>query len=240
MKTKSPSRQVRMTAEVTARMHELVPKFLAGFAARDLAVIMEAGKVRRFPARSLLAVEGDRADTLFLILEGLARTYTTTPNGEKVVLLWVPSGETAGGRSFLSQPVKYMVTTETVTECLALVWGRSEILPLRKRYPRLIENALLNAADYLERYLNLHVAAGYGNAAQRLARVLGNLAKGIGKKSFEGAVIHVSNQELADEANVTIFTVSRQLNEWQRKGLLQKSRMRIVVRSPEELVRNAG
>jgi CRP-like cAMP-binding protein len=229
-----------MIPEIAARVNELAPKFLDGFAPRDLAVILEAATLRRFPARSFLAIEGDRADRLFLMLEGLARTYTTTPNGEKVVLLWVPSGETAGGRAFLSKPMKYMVTTETVTDCVALVWKRTAILPLRKQYPRLIENALEDAADYVESYRDLHVAAGYDSAAQRIARVLGNLAKGIGQRSFEGTVIHIRNEELADEANVTIFTVSRQLNEWQRKGLLLKSRMRIVIRSPEELVRSVG
>jgi CRP-like cAMP-binding protein len=70
--------------------------------------------------------------------------------------------------------------------------------------------------------------------------VLGNLAKGIGQRSFEGTVLNISNEELANEANVTIFTVSRLLSEWHRKGLLVKSRGSVVIRSPEELVRRAS
>jgi CRP-like cAMP-binding protein len=49
-------------------------------------------------------------------------------------------------------------------------------------------------------------------------------------------VVHISNEDLANEANVTIFTVSRTLNEWQRKGLVLKRRGQVVLRSPEELV----
>jgi hypothetical protein len=39
---------------------------------------------------------------------------------------------------------------------------------------------------------------------------------------------------------VTIFTVSRLLSGWQRKGLLVKGRGRVVIRSPEALLRDAG
>jgi CRP-like cAMP-binding protein len=59
----------------------------------------------------------------------------------------------------------------------------------------------------------------------------------VGRRGFEGTVINISNEELANEANVTIFTVSRMLGEWQKKGLVVKRRGKVVVRSPEELNR---
>jgi CRP-like cAMP-binding protein len=239
MKTQSTAKQAT-THEIALRITELAPRFLEGLAPTEIAAILEPATLRRFPARCPITKEGERADTLFLLLEGLARTFTTTPDGKKIILLWVPSGYASGGRAFLSKPLKYLVTTETVTDCLALAWSRNAILPLSRLYPRLLENALLGASDYLEHYLDLHVAAGYNTAAQRIARALANLAEGVGQKTFEGTVINVTNEELADQANVTIFTVSRQLNDWQRKGLLTKSRMRIVVPSPEELVRSVG
>jgi CRP-like cAMP-binding protein len=47
----------------------------------------------------------------------------------------------------------------------------------------------------------------------------------------------VRNEELAHEANVTIFTVSRLMVEWEKKGLLTKGRGKVVLRLPEELIR---
>lgn len=44
----------------------------------------------------------------------------------------------------------------------------------------------------------------------------------------------VRNEESANEANVTPFTVSRLVSEWQRKGILTKSRGKVLVRSPEQ------
>jgi len=93
------------------------------------------------------------------------------------------------------------------------------------------------ASDYLAAYRDLHVAASYHTASQRVAQVVGQLAREVGRRGFEGTVINISNEELANEANVTIFTVSRLLGEWQRKGLVVKRRGQVVVRSLEELVR---
>lgn len=240
MKMGSGARRVMATPEIVARVSELAPTFLEGLAPSDLAIVLEAASLRRFQARSLIAIEGHPAEKLFLMIDGLARTFTTTRKGEKIVLIWIPTGSVSGGRTMLSKPTEYLVSTESVTNSVALVWGRSAILPLAKRYPTLLENALLIASDYLENFQDLHVATSFDSASQRVARVLGNLAKGIGQRSSEGMLLNINNEELANEANVTIFTVSRLLSEWQRKDLLVKSRGSVVVRSPEELFRNAS
>jgi CRP-like cAMP-binding protein len=239
MKTESNAARVMTASEIADRVGELKPMLLEGFAPSDVEMILGAGALRRVSARSLLAREGDCADKFFLMLYGLARTFTTTRKGQKVVLLWIRPGECSGGRALLSKPTPYLVTTETVMDSSVLVWTRGAILSLSKQYPRLLENVLMIASDYMEDYRNLYVGASYDNAGQRVARILDNLAKGMGWKGFEGIAINVSNEELANEANVTVFTVSRLLSDWQRKGLLSKKRGRVVLHSPEELMRNA-
>jgi CRP-like cAMP-binding protein len=239
MKTGSSVRRVMTTSEVAARVSELAPRFLEGLAPSDLAVVLGVATLGRFRARSLIADEGHCADKLFLMIEGRARTFTTTRKGEKVVLLWIPTGEISGGRALLSKPMTYLVSTETVTDSVVLVWNRSAILALTKQYPRLLENALMIASDYVEAYRDLHLEATHHTASQRVARVLNSLAKGMGERDVEGTALNIRNEELANEANVTIFTVSRLLNDWQRRGMLVKNRGRIVIRSPEALMRNA-
>jgi CRP-like cAMP-binding protein len=48
--------------------------------------------------------------------------------------------------------------------------------------------------------------------------------------------LQIKNEELAHEANVTIFTVSRLMGEWQRKGLLTKGRGSVIVTQPDKLI----
>ena len=237
MKKESGARRVMTASEIAARVSELAPELLQGLAPGDLATVLGAATLRRFPAHSIIASQGHGADELFLIIEGRARTFTTTSKGEKVLLFRIPAGDPSGGRALLARPAEYMLSTETVTDCSVLVWSRSSILYLTKQYPILLENALMIASEYMAAFRDMHVAASYHTASQRVARVLGRLAREVGRKGFDGTVINVSNEELANEANVTIFTVSRMLGEWQKKGLVVKRRGKVVVRSPEELDR---
>jgi len=226
-------------SEIAARVTELAPGFLHGLAPGDLANILQAGTLRRFPARSTIAHERHPANEMFLILHGRARTFSITPKGEKVLLMRIPPGDPSGGRALLAKPTEYLVSTEAITDCSALVWGRSSILSLTKQYPLLLENALLIASEYFAILRDMLVAASHHTASERIAQVLANHSREVGRKCFEGTVVPISNEDLANEANVTIFTVSRTLNEWQRKGLVLKKRGHVVMRSPQGLVGTA-
>ena len=60
--------------------------------------------------------------------------------------------------------------------------------------------------------------------------------KASGRRYPEGIELDVRNEELANEANVTPFTASRTLAEWQRQGILRKGRGKILLHSPERLL----
>jgi CRP-like cAMP-binding protein len=227
----------KKTFDVAAILAGLKSRFLAGLDPAEAHSIVAAATFRRFGANTVVIREGDRAEHFFLMLSWGARHFTMSPKGEKVVVRWLPPGEVTGGASFLSEPVSYVLSTEVQKSSSALVWDRATIRSLAVTYPRLMENALLVAHDYLLFYRILHVTLTCQSASQRVAQVLGYLAKEMGHKVAGGVEIHVRNEELASEANVTIFTVSRLMGEWQRKGLLTKGRGKVVVRSPEELIR---
>ncbi|MGA9240958.1 MAG: Crp/Fnr family transcriptional regulator [Silvibacterium sp.] len=223
-------------AEVVALLRKLKPRFLDGLTPSAVTSIVAAAGHRRFSARSVMAREGYPADQLFLMVNGRARSFCITPQGEKVSIFWFPPGEVCGAAAFLSKPVAYLVSTEAVNNSTALVWDRATIRSFSAQYPRLFENALLIAYDYFVVYRALHISATCQNARQRLAQVLGSLANGMGRRVEDGVALDVRNEELANEANITIFTASRLLNEWQRQGILTKSRGKIVLRSLEALM----
>jgi CRP-like cAMP-binding protein len=204
------------TSEVVSLLNELKPRLLEGLSSLQVASIVAAATRRQFLAHSVMAHEGYPASQLFLIIRGRARSFCMTPQGEKVPIFWFPPGEVCGGAAFLSKPVEYLVSTETVINSTALLWDRTTIRFLSTQYPRLVENALLVAYDFFVMYRALHISATYQTARQRLAQVLGNLAHGMGQRSSEGIELNIRNEELANEANITIFTASRFLSEWQR------------------------
>jgi CRP/FNR family transcriptional regulator, nitrogen oxide reductase regulator len=226
-----------MTAsEVAAALRDLQPRFLEGLAPPDVKRIVAAATQRRFLANSILTNQGDSADHLFLLLQGRARYFYLTKEGQKLLLRWLPPGEIFGGVALLSRPSIYLASTETVKNSCVLAWDRASIRRLAAQYPQLMENALAIVSDYLDSYLAVHVSMTCHTARQRLAQVLVNLASGIGHAVPAGVELHVNNEELANAANVTPFTASRLLSDWQRSGMVVKSRGKVLLRHPERLL----
>lgn len=171
-----------------------------------------------------------------MVLSGGARSFFLTQGGQKLPSHFYPPGEMFGGMALLSRPSDYMMSTEAVRESHTLVWDRTTIRSLAAQYPKLLDNALLIASSYLNAALATQVALSCHTARQRLAEVLVNLACGTGRKVTGGIELAVRNDELAAAANITPFTVSRVLSEWQRSGILAKSRGKVLLPSPERLL----
>lgn len=229
--------KAHMTAsEVTAALRDLKPRFVEGLTPSDLRQILAGATQRRFLAHAVIMDQGQPADHLFLLLQGRARYFFMTQEGQKILLRWLPAGEIFGGSALLTRPSNYLVSTEAVKSGCALVWSRSTIRELAAKYPRLIENTLSIVSDYLDGYLAVHVSMTCHTARQRLAHVLVNLASGIGHKVPAGVELSVSNEDLGNAANVTPFTASRLMSDWQRTGLLVKSRGKVLLRHPERLL----
>jgi CRP/FNR family transcriptional regulator, nitrogen oxide reductase regulator len=227
-----------MNTPVAAFLRDRKPRFFEGLDAPDIRTILAAGTQQRFLANSVIVNQGLPARHFYLLLTGRARRFFLTEDGQKIVLLRVPSGDIFGEASVLPRPEEYLVSTEAITNSSTLVWRRDTIRDLCERYPRLVENALLISFDYLAAYRAAHASLICNSAPQRLARVLANLASGIGQKVPGGVELDVRNEELANEANISLFTASRMLSAWQREGILVKRRGKVLLRFPGRLLRH--
>jgi len=216
------------------------PQFLDGLHPSSRKTILSAATPRRFAASSVVTNQGHPADRLFLLTKGRARHFFLTDDGKKLLLRWLGPGDCFGGRTILSAPSSYLVSTEMITDSLVLVWDRTTIRGLIDRFPRLLENALLGASDYLTWHLTAHIGLACFSARQRVAQVLVTLARTMGEKAPGGMALDVTNEELANAANVTTFTTSRLMSEWQRSGALVKRRGKLLLRSSERLFLRTG
>jgi CRP-like cAMP-binding protein len=215
-------------------------RFLEGLASADLKLILTAATQRRLSANSVVTNHGDSASHFFLLAKGRARFFYITEAGRRILLHWLAPGEIFGVMSLLPNPAPYLVSTEMVRDSLVLVWERATIQGLVARYPRIAVNALATASEYLALCVATHVALTCYNARERLAEILVNLTRGIGQDAPGGVELDVTNEELANAANITPFTASRILSEWQRNGALVKSRGKVLLRSPERLFLNVA
>jgi len=231
-----------MTAlAMTGVLADFRPRFFDGLTPSDLRVVVASATQRRVRANSVVTNHGDLAQQFFLLTRGRARFFYITEGGRKLILHWLAPGEIFGAMALLPSPYPYLVSTEMVKDSLVLVWDRATIQQQVARYPQLALNAMTTAAEYLSMCVASRVAMVCQNARERLAEVLLNLARGIGQEVEGGIELDITNEELANAANITPFTTSRLLSEWRRTGAVIKSRGKLIVRSPDRLfVRRKG
>jgi CRP-like cAMP-binding protein len=141
---------------------------------------------------------------------------------EKIILMWLTPGDIFGGAALVSRPSHYLFSTEAVRDSIVLIWERSKIRALAQRFPQLLENALLIALDYFSWYTAAHAALISQSARERLAHILFGLAHSIGQKVSGGIEIDVTNEELANSANITPYTTSRMISDWQKHSAIRK------------------
>lgn len=211
-------------------------QLFSGLSSSEVGEILSLAVCHKYRANSVLAEQGNRADRLFLLVSGAARYFFITPDGQKVYLFFLMPGDVFGGASVLTEPARFIVSTEATMESVALVWKRDVIRTIATKYPRVFENGLSIACDYLVWYLATHLSLVCHTARERLAHVLVGLAAGIGRKTPNGVSLEITNEQLANTANITPFTVSRLLSEWQRSGLISKDRGKLLLYHPEQLL----
>ena len=172
-------------------------RLFEGLAPRDLEAIRTAATERRYRASSVLINQGNPAEHLFLLTSGHARYFYNTKDGQKTLLLRITPGNILGVGAFLSRPFEYLLSTEAVKDSSFLGWDRATIRSLAASCPRLLENALFMASDYLAWYFADHVALVCDTAPERLAQVLIHLGGVLGQKVPGGIELDVTNEELA-------------------------------------------
>jgi CRP-like cAMP-binding protein len=215
----------------------LKPRFLSGLRKAQLNSVLSSARHRRFRASSVIINEEDPAERLFLLTSGHGRHFVITKEGRKILLHWLTAGQIFGGAAMLSAPFQYLACTEVLSDSCALVWERQTIRELAIEFPALLDNALsIAVAETIAWSTAAHVSLSSDNAHGRVAHLLVSLASAIGKATRDGIEMRVLNEDLAEGANVTSFTVSRCLRDWERSGILVKLRGKIVLRKPELLL----
>lgn len=226
--------------QVVGLPHQLKPRLFAGLSEAEVHSVLSAAKHRHFRASSIVINQDDPAERCFMLTSGRGRHFLITDEGRKINLHWLTPGQQFGGAAMISTPMRYLLNTEILVDSCALVWERQTMRDLVSHYPKLLDNALsIAATEHIPWLISAHVSLSTEDANGRIAHLLVSLASGIGKVTPAGVEMKITNEDVAEGANVTQFTVSRSLNDWQRAGILKKLRGKILLRRPE-LLRAAG
>jgi CRP/FNR family cyclic AMP-dependent transcriptional regulator len=169
---------------------------------RELA---SRGQPRTFPKNAVIINEGDRGDTLFVILSGKVKVYVSDEAGREMILDMHGAGDYVGEMSLDGRPRSASVMTLEPTTCSVL--SRDELREAIGRNPdvamALIEKLIERARIATDNVKNLALMDVYG----RVARLLLSLAKEEGGKLV--VPDRMTQQDIADRVGASRDMISR-------------------------------
>ena len=202
------------------------------------AQVLEAGVSRSVEEDGFFFIQGDPATHAYVLVEGRVKMIQITPNGHQITMRIMTPGQTYGGIALLNPRAGYPATAQAVENSAALAWDTAHLRELVEREPSISLNVMGLMHGYISELQERQKALVTDRVEQRIARILLKLAAQSGKKIEEGVLIDlpITRQDIAEMSGTTLYTVSRTLNEWERDGLLEIGRERVVIREPHGLV----
>jgi len=228
--------QMDLRGEAWGEVVERCPLF-GGLTEDELRLVTSLARERRLRRKGVFFREGDKPCALHLLLTGEVTLKQASVDGQEVIVRLVGAGEAFALASAL-EGATYPVTAEALRASHALVWDQPAVQELLNRIPSVSRNALAVLLRRIRELEQRFREVATERVAQRLARTLLRLARHAGRKVEGGVLIDLplSREELAQMTGTTLFTVSRCLAEWERQGLVEAGREKVLIRSTHGLV----
>ena len=218
------------------RGSDLTSRLLAGIDQDVQRSIVAEGELRKLRPGQVLCRFSEPAEHLYVLLKGRVQLSRPVRSGHEVLVSVLAPGDVFGLVCLLTRHACYMGTAEAVEAGEAMVWDRATVQRLARRNPQLTANALAIALAMVAQFADRHEALIATSAPERLARALLDLGLQSGTRSADGIDIRIKNEQLAALADVSAFTASRQLQQWERDGAVEKRRGSVRIVDPDGLL----
>lgn len=190
-----------------------------------------------YPAGDTVFEQGQTADRFFLLLHGRLRVTQVTSEGQQVVVRMVNPGDLFGIAKALRR-LDYPGTAAAVVDSVVLAWPMSTWEGLLERHPSLAVNAMQTMGSRLLEAQQRLRELSTEEVERRVAHTVLRLANQSGRKEDRGVRIDfpVSKQDIAEMTGTTLYTVSRILTAWEKAGLVDGGRQKLLLKDPHQLL----
>ena len=185
-----------------------------------------SAKAQRYSQHSVIFYEGDSAERLFELDEGIVMLYKLLPDGRRQVVEILNPGTIFGAAAGET----YDCSAETLTPSAVLSHERREVEETAS-LQRHVSRCLM---AQMERMHDHAVLLGRKSALERVSTFFIRMVPNRGGEGCIGPadadidthdiVLAMTRQEIADYLGLTIETVSRVISELKRRGLVRVER----------------
>jgi len=202
----------------------------------DLKLIAQHAVERSIEEGEFFFFQGDPADYFYVLISGRAKLMQTNPAGQQVNLRTINEWQMFGALGAVREGATYPASAQALEHSTALAVKSDTLRDLMKTRPYLSFDLMRLMTGYIQEMQERYRELATEKVERRIARALLRLATQMGTKKKGGIELSFTRQDLAEMSGTTLFTVSRVMSEWERRGLVEAGRERVLIRDPHGVV----
>jgi CRP/FNR family transcriptional regulator, cyclic AMP receptor protein len=200
--------------------------------------LLAFSRVERYAAGREIFAKGSPGNMMHAVLRGTLRMSAPAPSGKEIVFNFVGPGEVFGEIGLIDG-LERTADAIAMTDCELLALDRRYVLPVLEKRADICMLLLKVLCERLRRTSEQVEDLLFRHLESRIAKALLQLAQRIGRPVARGVAVdlRVSQQELGNIVGGSRESVNKQLQIWQKAGLLTLGKGSIVIRDLAALER---
>ncbi|MBN8654439.1 MAG: Crp/Fnr family transcriptional regulator [Anaerolineae bacterium] len=206
----------------------------------DLNLLLKNSITRSIEEGSFFFMQGDEANYLYILINGQVKLMQSNPNGQQVNMRMIYPWQMFGALgAFRADGAAYPVSAQTLEDSTALATPSLFLRSMLETRPYLSFDLMNLMTSYIQEMQARYRELATERVEQRVANALIRLAgqSGIRSENEAGIELSLSRQDVAEMTGTTLYTVSRLLSDWERKGFIKTGREKIIILKPHDLMR---
>jgi CRP/FNR family cyclic AMP-dependent transcriptional regulator len=183
------------------------------------------GVTRGYPRNVMLINEGERTDSIFIIITGRVKVFLSNDAGREVVVDFHGPGEYVGEMALMGAPRSASVVTAEPTTCVIV--SRNDMRDFIAVHPEFAMHLIGRLIDRLRRATENIKQLALSDTYGRLVTLLGELAKPEGENWVVSEKL--TQQDIANRIGSSRDMVSRLLRDLASGGFLTIQHRKIII-----------
>lgn len=201
--------------------------------------LVRSATVREFPAQRIVYRAGAPADSVFVIGEGVVKSYRDLASGRRRIAAFLFARDLFG----LAEAGHYVNTVQTVTPVRVYAVSVEALTDLFQREPEIETQFLCKVVHVLREAQHHNIIVGRRDAVGRLAMLLRLLQEQCPAHGRMNIALPMSRSDIANYLGLSLEAVSRASRRLERQGIVEfigRHEVRIVDRQRFEALAAAA
>ena len=206
--------------------------------ANEIDSLISFSRIELYPAGCEIFAKGEPGQSLMAVLRGSVKISLPSDEGKEVVITFFDSGDIFGEVAVLDGGERSADAT-AMTDCELLVLHRRDLMPILTKRADICLVLLKMLCQRLRQTTEQVEDVVFRHLESRMAKALLHHAERTDQSGPAGLSVelHVSQRVLGNIASGSRESVSKHLQDWRRRGLIDLRKGSIIIRDAQALER---